>query len=250
MNQPFRIVQITDCHLPADREQHYRGVNAHTMLEQMLAKVRTDSPDLLLASGDLSEDASPESYQALKESFDSIGIPVLALPGNHDDAGLLADAFPGSPVGGVEVTSHGDWQMIRLNSCVEGKPDGRISDEMLIQLKVLLEQEPQRPRLIALHHQPLLIGSPWIDKFPLLNPGGFLQLIDQCSGVKVVLWGHVHQVFDGDRRGIAMLGGPSSTINSLPGSQSFTPDPMGPACRWLDLYPDGGIKTGIMTLSF
>ena len=56
------------------------------------------NPDLLLATGDLSEDGSRTSYLALRNYLKPLGIPVLALPGNHDDPGLLAEVFPGSPV--------------------------------------------------------------------------------------------------------------------------------------------------------
>ena len=208
-------------------------------------KVKAIKPDLLLASGDLSEDGSPASYDALRQLFDPLGIPVLALPGNHDDAALLAERFPGSPVDGVGVSEHGLWQIVRLNSSLPGRPEGHLSEKTLAELEGILENDPQRPRLIALHHQPVMMGGPWIDKYPLTDPEAFLYLVDQCPGVKAVVWGHVHQAFEADRGGIAMLGGPSSAINSLPGAQKFTADPVGPAFRWLELRVDGTVLSGI-----
>jgi Icc protein len=246
MNQAIRIAQISDCHLPGDSKLAYRGVNAHKNLGSLLQTVKTFSPDLILATGDLSEDASPASYQALQTYFNSMGLPVLALPGNHDDADLLAEIFPGSPVESVTVSNHGVWQVIRLNSCVEGKPEGRLTERTLEQLEQQLLIEPHRPRLIALHHQPVPVGSPWIDKYCLFEPEAFLKLIDQIPGVKVVVWGHVHQVSDTRRGNIAMLGGPSSSINSAPGMLKFTADTMGPAYRWLVLEADGTIRNSII----
>jgi Icc protein len=79
------IAQITDCHLPADPQQTYRGINPHKNLRTLLMKVRAMKPDLLLATGDLSEDGSRASYRALQEYFRPLGVPVLALPGNHDN---------------------------------------------------------------------------------------------------------------------------------------------------------------------
>ena len=239
------IAQVTDCHLPADPRQNYRGINPHKNLKVLLQKVKKLKPDLLLASGDLSEDGSKASYVALQRFFKPLGIPVLALPGNHDDAGLLAETFPGSPVNGISVTEHGPWQLIRLNSCLPGKPEGRLSEQTLTELASLLADHGQRPRLIAVHHQPVAVGSPWIDKYRLLDPEPFLHLIDQTRDVKAVVWGHVHQVFETDRGGSAMLGGPSSAVNSLPGAQKFTADPTGPAFRWLQLRADGTIRNGV-----
>lgn len=246
MKKSTLIVQVTDCHLPADPGQLYRGINPHQNLRIMLQRVKALKPDLLLASGDLSEDGSRASYETIARLFNTLDVPVLALPGNHDDAPLLAEMFPGSPVDGVAVTNHGPWQVIRLNSCLPGKPEGRFGKNTLAQLESVLEDGQQRPRLIAVHHHPLMIGSPWIDKYRLFEPEAFLRLLDQSTNVKAVAWGHVHQVFEGVRKGVAMLGGPSCAINSLAGAKKFTADPSGPACRWIELGCDGTFRTGIL----
>lgn len=246
MTDSIRVAQITDCHLPADPKQKYRGINPYDNLRALLHKVSDWKPDLLLATGDLSEDASSASYSAIQQFFNPLGVPVLALPGNHDDATLLAETFPGSPVDTVQVTEHGNWQIIRLNSCLPGKPHGRISDTRLAELEKVLIRAAGRPRLLAVHHQPLEVGSPWIDKYRLFEPEAFLQLIDQYADVKTVVWGHIHQLFEAHRKGTAMLGSPSSAINCLPGAQKFLPDPSGPACRWLELRVDGSFRTGIV----
>lgn len=246
MKQTIRIVQLTDCHLMASPEQQYRGKDSHQTLQRIMQSVLEFAPELLLATGDLSEDASPAIYKTLQAYFEPLGIPVLALPGNHDDPALLAKTFSGSPVGNVEISEHGDWQIIRLDSTVQGTPAGRINSEALAELEQVLSQQPERLRLIALHHQPVPVGSPWIDQYRLLEPEGFLQLIDQCAGVKAVVWGHTHQVFTQQRNGIAMLGSPSSVINSLPAVQKFTASELGPAFRWLELAENGMVSTGII----
>ena len=246
MSTSTRIVQISDCHLPANPEQTYRGINPRHHLEALIPKVKALKPDLLLATGDLSEDGSRASYQVLQEIFMPLGIPVLALPGNHDDPQLLADAFPGSPVDSIEASGHGPWQIIRLNSCLPGKPEGQLGENVLGELEAFLANHEQCPCLIALHHQPITVSSPWIDKYKLMEADNFLQLIDHHPNVKAIAWGHVHQVFEADRHGIAMLGSPSSAINGLPGTQKFTPDLLGPACRWLSLKTDGVLLSGIV----
>ena len=86
MSDVIRIAQITDCHLPADPKRAYRGIDPYKNLQTLLTKVKSLKPDLILASGDLSEDGSQVSYTALKHLLNSIDVPVLALPGNHDDA--------------------------------------------------------------------------------------------------------------------------------------------------------------------
>jgi Icc protein len=251
LSNSLRILQITDCHLPAGPELPYRGINSHESLNLLLDSVHkfaeSFDPDLVLATGDLSEDGSQSSYDWLKKYLGSLNLPVLALPGNHDEPNILANNYQDSPVDNVVVTEHGDWQIIRLNTTLPGTPAGRIKDANLLELEQILCQDSSRRRLIALHHQPIPVGSPWIDKYRLQEPEGFLELIDRCEGVKAVVWGHVHQDFVQNRQGISMMSGPSAARNGVPGLPSFVADTTGPACRWLELGGDGSVATGIIS---
>ena len=229
----------------------YRGVNSHKSLVHLLKTVcefvEGFKPDFILATGDLSDDGSSDSYKWLKKYLDEFGVPVLALPGNRDNPGGLAQTYPGSPVENIAVSEHGEWQLIRLNSSLKGTSAGRISEAGLDGLAKALEKDRGRSRLIALHHQPVPVGSPWVDKNRLQEPEKFLDLIDKCEGVRAVVWGHVHQVFAENRNGVAMYSGPSTARNGVPGMQSFTADTMGPACRWIELGAEGLVRTGIVT---
>jgi Icc protein len=242
----LRIAQITDCHLSADPATDYRGQNPVTNLQRVLDHMISRQPDLLLVTGDLSEDGSAASYKTLKKIFAQVGAPALALPGNHDEPVLLAQHFPTSLVDSIKVTKHGAWQIIRLNSCLPGKPHGRLSEDTLTQFEKALEEDTGRPRLVALHHQPLTAGSPWIDKYRLMDAEPFLRLVKRHPDIKAVVWGHIHQPFEAKLYGTLMLGAPSSVANSLPGKETFTLDEKGPACRWLELRPDGNTSSEVV----
>lgn len=244
----IRVAQVSDCHLPANPDRSYRGINPYRNLESLLKKVKSLQPELILATGDLSEDGSGDSYRLIQGLFDPLGVPVLALPGNHDDPGLLVDAYPGSPTDSVQLTKHGTWQIIRLNSCLPSNPSGRLSEKTLSELESVLGQNPGRHNLVALHHQPIKTESPWIDKYCLLEPEPFLHLVDQHKAIKAVIWGHIHQVFETNRNGTLMLGGPSSAINGVPGAEKFTPDSLGPAFRWMELDSGGDIRNRVITV--
>ena len=244
----IRIAKIRDWHLPENLEQPYRGINPYRNLEALLRKVKPLQPDLILATGDLSEDGSEGSYRLIQDLLDPFDVPVLALPGNHDNPGLLANIYPGSPTDSVQATQLGNWQIIRLNSCIAGIPCGRLSEKTLSELESILSQKPAPPSLVAIHHQPVLVESSWIDRYRLLEPEPFINLVDQYPHIRAVVWGHIHQVFESDRNGVAMLGGPSSAINGIPGADKFTPDTLGPACRWLELQSDGSLKSHIVSV--
>lgn len=246
MSRNLRVAQVTDCHVSAAPGTLYRGENPVENLQKVLDHVMGQAPDLLLATGDLSEDGSARSYERLRNLLGQTGLPVLALPGNHDDPALLSEYFPASPVDEMLVTSHGDWQIIRLDSCLPGKPHGRIADDVLRSLEETLAGATGQPRLVALHHQPLLSNSPWIDKYRLMDAGPFLDIVEKSADIKAVVWGHIHQSFEAELNGTLMLGGPSSVSNSLPDAASFTPDENGPGYRCLELEPHGSVNTAVV----
>jgi Icc protein len=63
--------------------------------------------------------------------------------------------------------------------------------------------------------------------------------------VRLVLWGHVHQEFAGERDGIALRATPSSCVQFAPASAGFRVDEQSPGLRWLDLAPDGSFGTQV-----
>ena len=243
----FRLAQISDCHLPASADKPYRGLRADTGLEQVLAAVADWRADAVLVTGDLSEDASEPSYQRLAGCIAELNVPVLAIPGNHDLPALMQRYFPQGPYPpypGSTVLQAGDWQVLLLDSARPGRVDGSIDAQQLEQLEHQLQSGV--PALLALHHQPVAIGSPWIDKYALDQPAALLEFVAGHPEIKAVLWGHVHQAFDRRIGNARYMSAPSTAANSLPGHERFTHDPAGPACRWLELFADGRLETGIL----
>lgn len=241
----MRIIQLSDCHLSRDPSTRYRGVDAQGNLERVLEKAMAWAPDLLLATGDLSEDASDASYDRLAAMLAETGVAVMALPGNHDDPAEVRRRFPASPVAGAWVHEDVDWHIVLLDSTYRGGIDGRLAGSVLSALEMALA-ESSRPVLLALHHQPLPVGSPWIDRYALQEPGKLASVLERHPQVRLVTWGHVHQAWAGQFAGVAALACPSTASNSLPGQARFSEDPAGPACRWFELEPGGDWETGIL----
>ena len=80
----LKVVQITDCHVSAGEGRTYRGKNPRKTLDGVVESVRTWAPDLVLATGDLSEDGSEASYAWLAGTLERIDAPIIAATGNHD----------------------------------------------------------------------------------------------------------------------------------------------------------------------
>ena len=242
----LRVVQVSDCHVSSSPAANYRGIRAGSTLESLLPAIRNFQPDLLLLTGDVSEDATDESYERVSFMLSSFEAPILALPGNHDAPPVMARYFPRGPWSGPLFHAQGGWQFILLDSTRPGEICGFLDERHLESLGQGLAQSEAEHVLVALHHQPVEVGSPNFDKYPLREPEALLTIIEEVPRVRCVTWGHIHQDYSADHRGIRMLGSPSTAANTLPGSQKFTLDEAGPACRWLQLGREGSIETGLL----
>lgn len=242
----LKLVQVSDCHVSADPGADYRGLNASRSLERLLPAIREFQPDLILLTGDVSEDASPAAYGRVSAMLCTLGAPVLALPGNHDDPGVMARFFPDGPWDAPLFRVARGWQLVLLDSTRRDVIGGIFPDGHLDGFQRGLERSRSDHVLVALHHQPIEVGSPWIDKYALHEPGPFLDVLRKEPRIRCVTWGHVHQDFSSEWCGMKMLGSPSSVANGLPGREKFTLDVAGPACRWMVLDRDGGIETGLL----
>jgi Icc protein len=244
----LRIIQISDCHLSANPADLYRGQSADDNLNAVVRSARGWKPQWVMVTGDVSEDGSEDSYARASAMLHSFDVPLLALPGNHDDGARMRRYFPQGPWDKPYVASWGNWQLILLDSTRSGEVSGFFSANELEQVQGALRSTEAGHTLVALHHQPIAVKAPWIDRYGLQDPQRLFALLDQHESVRCITWGHIHHDFGACRNGVSLLGTPSSSVNSLPQTSRFSPDPAGPACRWLKLLTDGSVESGILSV--
>jgi Icc protein len=143
------------------------------------------------------------------------------------------------------VLDIGAWRVILLDTLVPGEVFGQLRQAQLDMLDQALAEAPQRHHLICLHHHPVSIGSRWMDGIGLRNRDALFEVVDRHPAVKALLWGHIHQEFDGSRNGVRLLATPSTGVQFTPGSERFDVDKLAPGYRWLRLYADGRLETGV-----
>ncbi len=246
--QPLHVVQVTDCHLFADTEGKLLGLNTQFSLDRVLDLVeqQRDQMDLILATGDLAQDASLAAYQRLFKRLHQFDVPIYWMKGNHDDidpmqASFASEAERVSPC----VAETGNWTIILLDSTIPGKVPGELYQKDLDFLQQTLAAAKGEHILVSLHHHPVPMGCRWLDHQIVKNADEFFAIIDAEPRVRSVLWGHVHQAFDQMRGNVRLLSTPSTSVQFKPLSEQFTVDTANPGFRWLDLYADGRIETGV-----
>jgi len=238
MNRAFTLLQLSDSHLSADPGTRYRGQSPDNHLGALRPAIRALGPDGIVLSGDVAEDGSAEAYRRMAEYLDKLAPRLAWIPGNHDDRTVMQAVFEPAGLTAGPVLDWAGWQIVLLDSAWPDRPEGELDEQRLRPLDLL---DGARPALVFVHHQPLSIGSPWIDKYPLINPERLWRRL-AGSRVKAVACGHVHQVFAGERDAIACLSAPSSVANGRAKAERFTPSELGPAA-------DGRWATGIIHAS-
>ena len=99
-----------------------------------------------------------------------------------------------------------------------------------------------------MHHPPLPVGSAWLDAVGLTNAGEVLAVLDRHPSVRLVLSGHVHQAFEGRHGDVRVFATPSTCAQFTPGTERCVMDLKPPGYRWLELQPDGALRTEVKWL--
>ena len=148
-------------------------------------------------SGDLSDDRSDESYSRLKALTEPLGLPLDIIPGNHDTRESMRSAFPDRlPLAGPLNWQRqiGEVHMIGLDTLVEGKGSGELSDSSLGFLKDALTTAGNLPVLLALHHPPFQCGIGFMDDIGLANRKDFCEVVASFQGELRIVCGHIHSM--------------------------------------------------------
>lgn len=242
-----QLAQFTDCHIFADADEKLRGLNTRESFEAVKSALLDsgDKPDLLLATGDLSQDGSADSYRYLAQQFDEFPAPTFWLPGNHDEIDILSRHFTGQRIHAARQIMAGAWQIVMLDSTIRGEVKGRVAEAQLDFLDAALRQHADRHALVCLHHQALETGSEWIDQKGLEDAGQLRERLSQHGNLKGVLWGHVHQETHCSIDGVEWMSTPSCCIQFKPRSKNFAICGDAPGYRYLRLNADGSIETEV-----
>ncbi|MGH8278462.1 MAG: 3',5'-cyclic-AMP phosphodiesterase [Gammaproteobacteria bacterium] len=246
---PVRILQITDTHLFADRHGCLHGTDTRRNLANIVElALQAPPPDLVLTTGDLVQDGSPAGYQALFKILKALKTPVAVIAGNHDNPDALRENLPKSVrLGGVHLL--GAWRAVLLNSQLPGEARGHLDNAELYFLRAALEAAGEHHVLVVLHHNPVPVGSAWLDRIALDNPDALFGVLHRFPNVHAVLCGHVHQELDTRADGLRILATPATSVQFRPHSPDFALDAKPPGMRWLTLRENGLLETQVERLT-
>lgn len=202
----MKIIQISDLHLIRPGALLY-GQDPLAHLHDALADIATQYADaeLLVLSGDLSDNGDPAAYQALRDALADMPMPCQLMLGNHDLRDNFAAIFPGALDGdgfaqASRATPHG--QLIFLDTLEHEHTEGHLCQRRQAWLAAELDAARDAPVYLFTHHPPFRIGMPMIDAVGLHDADVLHALCRSHGDVRHIFAGHVHRPVAGSWRGI------------------------------------------------
>ncbi|MBC7918618.1 MAG: metallophosphoesterase [Rhodoferax sp.] len=197
------VLQISDPHF---------GTELPRVVEALTALARQQQPDLLLLSGDITQRARPAQYRAARAFVDRLGVPVLAIPGNHDIplfdvwARLLKPYAQHIAAFGPDLEpmhSSDDLIVVCVNTTRPWRhKQGEVSREQIDRVaRAFVSAGPAQLRVVVVH-QPVAVTR--TEDVPNLLRGHAAALQRwSAAGVDLVLGGHIHLPYVKPLQGLA-----------------------------------------------
>jgi 3',5'-cyclic AMP phosphodiesterase CpdA len=247
---PPQILHVSDIHTGTREDPQVEAA-----LAQLIERVE---PELIVASGDLTHRGRREQHERAARFLRSFGLPLLAIPGNHD----IPYTFPArftrtfAEFERLWETTEPVYRstgvlIVGLNSVRPWRhQSGGLRQRQLDWAAEQLAAAPDGAlRIVVMHHQ--MIGAPWRSrKKPVARRNHVLAyLVD--SGAELILGGHIHQASLAERHEFEVIRGDVSgvTVSIAPGLGQPRPNRRGEA-RGLHVYEAGERAIGIETYTW
>ena len=247
-----RILHISDLHLG-------RGATSEplTALRKLIPAL---APETLVVTGDLTHRGRRPELELARELLESLALPVLAVPGNHDIPYVFPTRFTRTRaewerVFGTTEPAYTSERLaiVGLNSVRPWRQQGgAVERSQLDRLASRLAHAPAGAlRVVALHHH--LASPPWraAHKRPLRRRDFALQRL-ASTGAELVLSGHVHQSSVAERREFEAVehdGLPTLVLSTAPGFGRPRPQRRGEAVGF-NTYEFDGESITVVTWSW
>ena len=178
----MRIAHISDLHITGENFVKEWGEN--------LIKILNDiEPDIIVITGDLTDDGYIHEYEVVKDYLDRINAKKLIVPGNHDARNKGYEIF--EEIFGTRYPFYENdvVAILGIDSSEPDIDDGHIGRENYPIIKEKLSKN--KIKIMALHHHLIPIPGTGRERNIPIDAGDVLQL---CMELKIdfVLSGHKH----------------------------------------------------------
>jgi 3',5'-cyclic AMP phosphodiesterase CpdA len=222
------IAHIADLHF---------GNEEPGLVEALAAEIGTLRPDLVAVSGELTQRARRRQFRDARRFLDSLGVPWISVPGNHDIPLLNPYRRFATPVRRFQryvsrdlapLYADGQISVLGINTARSNVlKEGRISYRQIDLIRRrLMQMAPQVLKIVVVHH-PFIAHPDEPHRATVGRGRQFLEIAQEC-GLDVILAGHTHLGYGDDvrltytsiGRSILVFQAGTATARSLRGGES------------------------------
>ncbi|MFD4739080.1 metallophosphoesterase [Streptomyces virginiae] len=185
------IAHLSDVHLDGGRRAAERTRAVMEYLDGLPYDV-----DAVLVSGDIADHAADAEYEEAAKLLRSRH-PLVVCPGNHDERaafrrGLLGEASPSTEP--VDQVLRGEGFVLAVcDSSVPGEDHGFLEESTVAWLDGVLTDTPRTiPVLVAFHHPPVPLHTPYVDEIRQFGEERLAALAERHPHLTAFLCGHAH----------------------------------------------------------
>lgn len=178
------LIQISDIHCGPMFQKN-------TLLDAV-KEINTMSPDVVLVTGDLTEEGLRSEFQTAITHLKKLKADkIIYVSGNHDYRStgylLFRQFFPFS-----QITKVGDAVIVVVSSARPDRDDGEVGHRQNLWLESTLAKYQDRLKIVAIHHHIVPVPDTGADQITVIDAGDVLRSLTR-SKVDLVLCGHRHR---------------------------------------------------------
>lgn len=207
------IAQLSDPHVVAPGTVLYGSIDTGALFATAVRRIAglNPAPDLVVVSGDLVNEGSPQEYAHVRALLGSLQMPWQVMAGNHDNRTQLRSAFPEQGFGNADLCctkrTMGDLNLLFLDTTIPGEEGGEIGAAQLAWLDMACD--PQRATLLFLHHPPFATGIAGLDAIACRGANLLAEWLTFHREVRALACGHVHRPIFTSFAGLPCVAAPS-----------------------------------------
>ncbi len=184
----FLIAHLSDLHIGESDK-------VETTLLEGISRINELKPDLVLVTGDLTENGYYNEFLRASEFIDMVKAPIKVVPGNHDSRNVGNETFEELFSGrwGTITNSKNTIKAICLDSSEPDLNYGKIGRQQQHWMENEIKDAKNNHQyiVVVLHHHIISVPKTGRERNVLADAGDILQSLTQ-NNVDLVISGHKH----------------------------------------------------------
>jgi len=202
------IAQISDLHCGREFQP--------PVFEQAAREINSLDPDVIVVTGDLTDNGLLAQYREAKRRLDSLDCKNLVVTsGNHDYRStgylLFKQAFRFR-----RTMTIADIAIIVVGTARPERDEGEIGHRQVVWLQQNLKRYRRKRRVVIMHHHLVQVPDTGPDTIPIVDAGDTLRALIR-SNAELVLGGHRHRPWMWNVRNLTILHAGSVSSERLRG---------------------------------